>query len=159
MSQVRRGWVGFAAIGAGLIHFAVATNAAPALAIAASIIGAVAFGWGVLVLFDERFVAAHITVFAALVPIAVWVVAIIAGLGASIPVLSLGIAAVFEVIASLLLGVHLRIPTTAAPTTTSTIVGFASAVLVMGALTVLALVASASATQIIPGDFFGPHVH
>jgi hypothetical protein len=159
MSPVRRGWVGFAAIGAGLIHFAVATTAAPALAIAASIIGAAAFGWGVLVLFDERFVAARVTVFAALVPIAVWVVAIIAGLGASLHVLPLGIAAVCEMITSIVLAVQLRTRSTAVSTTTSAVFGFASAGLVIGALTVLALVASASATQIVPADFFGTHAH
>jgi hypothetical protein len=159
MSPVRRGWVGFAAIGAGLIHFAVATTAAPALAIAASIIGAAAFGWGVLVLFDERFVAARIAVFAALVPIAVWVVAIIAGLGASLHVLPLGIAAMCEVIASIVLAVQVRMPTSAVATTTSTVVGFVCAGLVIGALTVLALIVSASAAQLVPVDFFGPHVH
>jgi hypothetical protein len=159
MSPVRRVWVGLAAIGAGLIHFAVATTATPVLAIAFSIIGAVAFGWGVLVLFDERFVAARIAVFAALAPIAVWVVAIIAGLGAALHVLPLGIAAICEVIASIVLAVHVRTPTTTDTRTTSTVVGYASAALVIGVLTVLALVASASATQIVPGDFFGPHVH
>jgi hypothetical protein len=65
---------GLAAIGSGLIHLTLVSQSPGAVGAILAIIGVVAFGWGILVMFDERFMRTRVVAIAAIVPLAAWIV-------------------------------------------------------------------------------------
>jgi uncharacterized membrane protein len=65
---------GLAATGSGLIHFTLVSQSPCAVGVILAIIGVVEFGWGILVMFDERFMHTRVVAIAAIVPLAAWLV-------------------------------------------------------------------------------------
>ena len=68
-----RGWLGFAALGAGLVHLALVIGSPVPAAIALVVVGAAEFGWGVFAFTAPRLPVPRIARIAALVPILGWV--------------------------------------------------------------------------------------
>jgi hypothetical protein len=79
MDAVVRAWLGFLALGAGLIHLALATGAPVAVAAPLLVVGAAEFGWGVFAFTGPRIPAPRATRLLALVPILGWAVLLLAG--------------------------------------------------------------------------------
>ena len=83
MSAVVRGWLGFIALGAGLVHLALVLGSAPVVGIPLVIIGAAEFAWGVFDFTLSALPLPRVARVAALVPILGWVVTLVfAGAGA-----------------------------------------------------------------------------
>lgn len=142
MSVLARTWVAFAAVGAGLIHLALVLDAPAAASVPLSIVGLAGFGWGVLVMFDERFLAPRGALVAALAPLALWVLVPVLGL----PALPLLAASVLELLVAGLLARSLRTPTTVAVTTGRLVLGVLLAIVVVGAVTAGGLATTALGT-------------
>src|SRR5690606_41725997 len=95
MLHVWRGWVAFASIGAGILHLCLVVDAACPLAVPLILIGAAECGWAVLVLAQNRFVAADVARFAYLLPLLLWLGALLpapAPGGAGLPFIPLAVA-------------------------------------------------------------------
>ncbi len=143
MSPVTRSWIAFAAVGAGLIHLALVISAPLFSGVLLAGIGIAEFAWGVLVMFDERFLVPRVAVVAALAPVALWLVSI--GVQAFRPA-PLAIATLFELFIAVAIAVSLRRGATAAqPRTRSFVIGLLAGALVIGALTAIALSVTAPA--------------
>ena len=83
MRAVLRGWLGFIALGAGLVHLALVIGSPLVIGIPLVIIGAAEFGWGVFAFTLPALPLPRVARVAALVPILGWVVALVlAGAGA-----------------------------------------------------------------------------
>lgn len=102
MSQVTRSWLAFAALGAGVIHLALASGAGISAAVALIVLGGVEIGWGVGVLAHDRFVFPRVAAVVAFVPAIGWSVLLLAavtfdepGLASVLPVFPTAIAALF----------------------------------------------------------------
>ncbi len=115
MSQVTRSWLAFAALGAGLIHLALASGAGIPAAVALVVLGGVEFGWGVGVLSRDRFLVPRVAVVVAFVPAIGWsalllmAVALEEPLLASVfPVFPMAIAVVFTLVIAAVLGRQAR---------------------------------------------------
>ncbi len=78
MSAVVRGWLGFCAFGAGLIHLALAIGSHPAVGIPLLAIGAAELAWGVFAFTAPALPLPHVARAAALVPLLGWAVALVA---------------------------------------------------------------------------------
>lgn len=156
MPATTRAWVALAAVGAGLIHLALVSSAPMLGAVLLAAIGIVEFAWGVLVLFDERFLAPRFAAIAALAPIAVWMAAIVLDIQ-SFRVAPLAVAAVLELLIALAVAVSLRRPSAApAPSTRRYALALLAGLVVVGALTALGL--SLSGAQGDP-SLFAPGQH
>lgn len=113
-------------------------------------IGIVEFAWGVLVMFDERFLVPRVAVVAALAPVAVWLVALVLGVQSFRPG-PLAIATLFELFVAIAIAVSLRRSRTAAQTSTRRfVIGLLAGVLIIGTLAAWGL----SATTV--ADYSGP---
>lgn len=156
LSSVTRSWIAFAAVGAGLIHLALVITAPLLGAVLLAAIGIVEFAWGVLVMFDERFLFARIAVIAALTPVALWLVALVLGVQSFRPA-PLAVATLLELFVALSIAVSLRRARPSAATGTGRfVVGLLVGALVVGALTALAL----SATSVVTDPYlFDDGVH
>jgi hypothetical protein len=149
MSIITRTWLAFAAIGAGLIHFALSVGMPWAVAIPLTLIGAAEFGWGVIVFARTTVIVPRIALVGALVPIVLWAALLVtssvpAGLGLGL--LPLAIAAVLGLVVAVLLARHLRreadAPAPAPPGIVRYLVGVVAGGLVVAALTAPALAAT-----------------
>jgi hypothetical protein len=78
-SAVTRAALGFAALGAGLIHLALAVGAAPVLAAGLLVMGGAEFLWGVLTTARPEALLPRVAIAGALVPPAAWVVLLLVG--------------------------------------------------------------------------------
>ena len=137
MSPITRSWIAFAAVGAGLIHLALVISAPLLSGVLLAGIGIAEFAWGVLVMFDERFLVPRVAVIAALAPVALWIVPL--GVQAFRPA-PLAIATLFELLIAIAIAVSLRRGANAArPSTRSFVIGLLAGALVIGALTAVAL--------------------
>lgn len=159
MSPITRGWIAFAAVGAGLIHLALAVSAPTIGALLLIGMGIVEFAWGVLVMFDERFLVPRIAVVAALAPVALWIAALLLGVDAFRP-FPLAIATLLELfIAVTIAVVQRRGRSAAAPGTRRYVAGLLAGALVVGIVTAPALGATEAGRQVIDPTVFGPGVH
>jgi hypothetical protein len=79
-TAVARSSLGFAALGAGLIHVALAVGAAPWLAAVLVTVGAAEFLWGVLAVSRPGVPLPRAAIVGALVPPAAWIVVLVAAL-------------------------------------------------------------------------------
>lgn len=159
MSAVARSWIAFAAVGAGLIHLALAVDAPLLGALLLAGIGITEFAWGVLVMFDERFLAPRVAVVAALAPVALWVVALVVGIQSFRPV-PLGVATLLELFVATTIAVALR--RSRQPRAVSTrryVLGLLVGALVIGGLTAPALGATAAGQQVVNPDLFDDGGH
>lgn len=159
MSAITRSWIAFAAVGAGLIHLALAVDAPPLGAVLLAGIGITEFAWGVLVMFDERFLAPRVAVIAALAPVALWVVALVVGIQSFRPV-PLGVATLLELFVAITIAVALRRGREPQPVSTRRyVIGLLVGALVIGAVTAPALGATSAGQQVINPDLFDDGGH
>jgi hypothetical protein len=78
MRAVVRGWLGFCALGAGLVHLALVIGSPLAVGIPLLAIGAAEFAWGVFAFTLPALPLPRIARFAVLVPILGWVIVLVA---------------------------------------------------------------------------------
>ncbi|WP_146071213.1 hypothetical protein [Cryobacterium sp. Y57] len=72
MSPVTRIWMGFAALGAALIHLAVGVTAPFPLSVLLVGFGIAELGWGIATLARDRIIVPRIIVGASLIPVFIW---------------------------------------------------------------------------------------
>ncbi len=77
MNAVVRGWLGFCALGAGLIHLALAIGSQPAVGIPLLAIGVAEFAWGVFAFTAPALPLPQVARAGALVPLLGWAVALV----------------------------------------------------------------------------------
>lgn len=159
MSAITRSWIAFAAVGAGLVHLALAVDAPLLGTVLLAGIGIAEFAWGVLVVFDERFLAPRVAVIAALAPVMLWVVAVVVGIQSFRPV-PLGVATALELFIALTIAVSLRRQREPKPVSTRRyVIGLMLGALVIGSVTAPALGATAAGQQVVNPDLFGGGGH
>ncbi len=154
MPTITRTWLAFAAIGTGLIHFALVIGSPLALGLVLAALGLTEFGWGVLTFAREKLVAPRVALVVALVPVIAWTLLLVTSsvgeapqIAASFGFLPLAVASLFELFAVAILGVHLRRhrDTDAAPKFPSVVrylLGLAVGAFVVAGLTTPALAAT-----------------
>lgn len=154
MPAITRTWLAFAAIGTGLIHFALVLGSPLVVGIALAILGLAEFGWGVLTFARETLVAPRIALIVALAPVLGWALLLVISsvseapeLAASFGFLPLAVASLFELFAVAVLGIHVRRrrdtdATPPFPSVARYLVGLAIGALVVAGLTTPALAAS-----------------
>src|SRR3954454_12606569 len=81
MATLVRTWLGLAALGAGLIHLAVAAGAPPALLAAFAALGAAEVAWGAAALARWGVPVPRTALVAAMLPTLAWVGLLLAGAG------------------------------------------------------------------------------
>lgn len=159
MSPIVRGWVAFAAVGAGLIHLALVISAPLLGGVLLATVGIVEFAWGVMVMFDERFLVPRIAVVAALAPIGLWIAALLLDTFSFRP-FPLAIASLFELFIAIAIAVSLRRPRAAQATSTRRyVVGLAAGAVVAGLLTGPALGATEAGQLVSDPTLFDDGVH
>jgi hypothetical protein len=77
VTAVIRGWLGFCALGAGLIHLALAVGSPPAVGIPALAVGLAEFAWGVFAFTAPALPVPRIARAGALVPVLAWVAVLV----------------------------------------------------------------------------------
>jgi hypothetical protein len=82
MEAVVRGWLGFLALGAGLIHLALVIGSPVGVGIPLVTIGAAEFAWGIFAFTSPALPLPRLARIAVLVPILGWVVLVLGGIGA-----------------------------------------------------------------------------
>ena len=135
MSAATRAWLAFPAVGAGIIHLALALAAPLPFAAILALFGFVKFFWGVLTFAGQRVPVPRIALGVALVPTIAWGLSVALGITPALSLVAMAGACVLELIVVVTLARHLR-DATAAPRT-----GFAS---VVAAVVVVAVVAGGS---------------
>lgn len=115
MSQIMRGWLAFAAVGAGVIHLALVISSPLPMGIALGVLGAAEFAWGVLILAKDRVVLPRLARIGAIAPIIVWSLLVVAAtifgatyLASVFNFIPMAIATIFELFVAGLLSVQLR---------------------------------------------------
>lgn len=163
MPTITRTWLAFAAIGTGLIHFALVIGSPLALGLVLAAFGLTEFGWGVLTFARERIAAPRIALVVALIPVAGWTLLLVTSsvseapeLASSLGFLPLAIASLFELFAVAVLGIHLRSKrdpdaAPAFPSVARYLLGLGLGALVVAGLTTPALAATEA------GLFAQPH--
>ncbi|WP_104090013.1 MULTISPECIES: hypothetical protein [unclassified Cryobacterium] len=129
MSAVIRTWLGFAALGAALIHLAVGVTAPFPLSVLLVGFGIAELGWGIATLATGRVITPRIVVGAALIPVFIWGVtaALGSGLGVTsaqtgLPLYPMVVASLFNIFLAATVAIALR----RAPNGIPTAVGAAS---------------------------------
>lgn len=135
MSPLARGWIACAAVGAGLLHVAVALGRPLELAAVLFAIGTVEFAWGALVLAWSRLLVPRVALAVAFAPGILWLIAVI-GSVPGVPVLPLATATALELFAAMLIAGGIRRPSSERALTP---VALAVAVVVVAAVTLPAL--------------------
>ena len=164
--MILRVWLGFAAIGAGLIHLALAIGSPPLVAAVVIVIGLAEFGWGVLAVAAERPPIATAARIGAIVPVLLWaLVLVVAGpaqLGpftSAIRLLPMLIASALDLVLVIGLTVAIRRPRPAAAGGAALrLVLILLGAVVVAALTLPALAATEAGEQVRTGGFTG-HQH
>ena len=123
MSSVVSIWLGFAALGAALIHLAVGVTAPFALAVLFVGFGVVELGYGIATLATGRVLLPQITVGAALIPVFSWGLTAVLGSGLGVtsaqtglPLFPLAIASLFNLFLAATAAIALRRAPNALPT-------------------------------------------
>ena len=152
-----RSWIAFAAVGAGLIHLALVISAPLVGGILLAGIGITEFAWGVLVMFDERFLVPRVAAFAAIAPVALWILALVLGVQSFRPA-PLAVATLFELFVAMAIAVSLRRGGSAGALSTGRfVIGLLVGALVIGALTAAALASTTPADDSVLFDDRGHH--
>ncbi|MDQ2698793.1 MAG: hypothetical protein M3Y46_08375 [Actinomycetota bacterium] len=165
LSPIVRGWLAFAAVGTGLIHLALVIGAPVPLAVLFGVLGFVEFAWGVLTFVREPF-APRVAIVVAVVPVVAWGVLITLAasggmpeLAASIALVPLAVATLFELFIVAVLGSHVRRAADPAgredgasrtPGTTKYLIGISAGALVVASLTSPALAATEAGQGAVP---------
>lgn len=136
-----RAWVACAAVGAGLIHLALVVDALLPIGSLLAVVGIAEFGWGVLAIFDARFLVPRIALGAALVPVGLWIAALLLG-QAPLPLAPLAAATVLDFAIAVLLAIALRRPEPRPVPRGRVVAAVVLGALVVAAITVPALLAT-----------------
>lgn len=126
MSPVLRTWLGFAALGAALIHLAVGVTAPFPLSVLLVGFGITELGWGIATLAAGRVIAPRVVVGAALIPVFIWgaTAALGSGLGVTsaqtgLPLYPMAVASLFNVFLAATVAIALRRASNGIPTPAS----------------------------------------
>jgi len=138
-TAVTRSALGFAALGAGLLHLALAVGAEPWLATGLAVVGGAEFLWGVLAVSRPGVPVPRIALAGALVPPAAWVILLLLGADGPRP-LPMFAATGLDLAVAVLLAVGLRRQQAREPRHPA--LGIAIAGLVVAAITLPALIAT-----------------
>lgn len=160
MDAVARAWLGFLALGAGLIHLALAIGAPLAVAAPLLVVGAAEFGWGVFAFTGPRIPVPRVARLLALAPILGWVLLLLAGGGLGVRALPMIVASLFDVALAIGISIVLRrAGRPAAPIGTARyLLGVAAGALIVAALAVPALAATEAGGSTVP-DVELPGLH
>ena len=159
MSPIVRGWIAFAAVGAGLIHLALVISAPLLGGILLAAVGIGEFAWGVMVMFDERFLVPRLAVVAVLAPIGLWIAALLLDADSFRP-FPLAIATLFELFIAITLALILRPPRSPRPVGTRRYaLGLAGGAVVAALLTGPALGATEAGRLATDPSVFDTGVH
>jgi hypothetical protein len=161
MDAVVRAWLGFLALGAGLIHLALVIGAPLAVAAPLLAVGAAEFGWGVFAFTGPRIPVPRVARLLALAPILGWVVLLLAGGGGlGVRALPMIVASLFDVALAIGISVVLRRGgRPSAPVRTSRyLLGVVAGALVVAALAAPALAATEAGGSAVP-DVELPGLH
>lgn len=169
MSPTGRTLIAFAAIGAGLIHFALAIGSPVGVAAILAIVGMVEFAFALVTMAIGRLLAPRAVLGAALAPVVLWTLAIFAfsstaspDVVAALRFVPLAIAAAFELFIAGSIALHLRraVSTHATFSTGRYLRGTIAGGLVIAAFTLGALSATGAASLVAPsGSFTDEHGH
>jgi hypothetical protein len=156
MNAVVRAWLGFFALGAGLIHLALVIGSPVAVGIPLVLIGIAEFAWGVFTFTATAIPFARAARIAAVVPILGWVALLVLIGPGSVPgvrVLPMLVASLLDLaVAIAITAVLRRADSTARPLrSVPYLLGLGAGALVVAALTTPALAATEA------GDFAQPH--
>jgi len=162
MEAVVRAWLGFIALGAGLIHLALVIGSPLGIAIPLLIDGVAEFGWGVFAFTAPRLPLAHLARIAALVPILGWVVVLLAGggTGFGLRALPMLVASLFDLAVAIGITVVLRRGAREPRPIGATryLISMGAGALIVAALTTPALAATEAGEYAVPhGDLPGSH--
>ncbi|WP_210479960.1 hypothetical protein [Naasia sp. SYSU D00948] len=166
MIALTRIWIAFAALGAGLIHLAVAAGAPPVLLAVFLVLGAAEIAWCVATMVTSRFPLRQLALVGSLLPLVAWASALVLGdaVGATVenlPPVALASATLLDVVVGVAMAVSLRRSPDASPLPAAepaagwTVLGLTAGALVMSALTLPAL----GQTQAGIDAMNGPHGH
>ena len=115
MSSVTRIWIGFVALGAGLIHLAMISGSSPALIAPLALIGAAEFAWGTFAFARTELPVPRVALAVALVPLVGWALLFLASASPSLaPIvdsvrpLPLAIATLFDLVIAVVIAVRMR---------------------------------------------------
>jgi len=110
IGQIARTWLGFAAMGAGMVHFALVITAPPALAAVLLLLGLAECGWGIATFARERLIAPRIARLGALLPVVLWSLLVVAAtlldapaLAASLTLLPMAVATALDLFVAVVL--------------------------------------------------------
>ena len=154
-SAVTRAALGFAALGAGLLHLALAVGAAPVLATGLLVVGAAEFLWGVLTTARPEALLPRVAIAGALVPPAVWVLLLLVGSTTPRPLPMLA-ATVLDL--AVAIGVATALRRREHPEPRHPVLGIAVAGVIVAALTFPALIATEVVSG-VPVDLGPLHEH
>ncbi|CAN5177682.1 hypothetical protein BH11ACT4_BH11ACT4_10140 [soil metagenome] len=175
MTTITKAWLAFAAVGAGLIHFALVVGSPLPLGIVLAVVGLAEFGWGVVTFAREDVALPRLVLVGALAPLLAWGLLLVTSTAAenpsiarSLPLFPLAIAALFELFIAVTLAAHLRRlgsarPAPRPPGIGRYLLGLAAGALLVAALTTPALAAT-QAGGAVPQEGNGtlfdlPHDH
>lgn len=147
MSPATRAWLAFPAVGAGLIHLAIALAAPMPFAIVLGMFGAAEFFWGVLTFARETVPVARVALAVALLPTIVWGLVVAVGFAPPVSLFAMAGACLLELIVVLGLARHLRAVASGESRSGSRpqhVLGVVSALLVVAAVTGGSLAAASS---------------
>lgn len=139
-SSVARCFLGFAALGAGLIHLALAIGSPPWLAAGFVVAGAAEFLWGVLAVSRPGVPIPHIALVGALLPISAWILLLLSPLLPGPRPLPMLAATALDLAVAIGIAVGLRRSPAGEPK--HPLIGIGVAALVVAAVTVPALIAT-----------------
>ncbi|GAB3136646.1 hypothetical protein [Marisediminicola antarctica] len=166
MSQIVRTWLGFAAIGAGLVHLALVISSPLPIAAVVLLLGVTEIAWGVATFARESVPTPRVAGVVAIAPLVAWSLLVVvatmldaAWLAASLPLLPMAVASILELFVAAVLATHLRRVRNAGGTATVPalpsagryLVGLMAGALLVGALTTPALAATEA------GRYAQPH--
>ncbi len=162
MDAVVRAWLGFLALGAGLIHLALVIGSPLPVAVPLLILGVAEFGWGVFAFTAPRIPVPRTARIAALVPILGWVVVILlgGGTGLGLRTLPMLVASLFDLAVAIGITAVLRRPAREPRPIGAGryLVSLGIGALVVAALTTPALAATEAGEYAVPhGELPGTH--
>lgn len=159
MPTITRTWIAFAAIGTGLIHVALVIGSPVGLGVALAVLGLTEFGWGVLTFARDSVPFPRAALVVALAPALAWALLVAVAsasenveLAASLPLLPLAVATLFELVIVAVIGVHLRRPDAPAnpPGVARYLISLLVGALAVAALTTPALAATQAGLYAVP---------
>lgn len=147
MYAVARAWLGFFALGAGLIHLALVIGSPVIIGIPVALVGIAEFTWGVFAVTAPTIPFARVARIASIVPILGWATLILLPVGTALPgvrVMPMLIASLLDLAVAVTITMLLRrAPDDARPIRSGRyLIGLGAGALVVAALTMPALAAT-----------------